>query len=166
MRNSANFHPISVGVRCIDSHPIQCSENDNASEDSHAGLRRLTGSCSSWLILQRLVAVAWIVRLCQWFADKRVARFSEPLTFEELNPSTQVIVRCLQNECFPEDVNEVKQNKEVKKYSKLGNLRPVFVDGVLRVGRRLQKAVILSWDERHPMILPTRYHVSQLIVRH
>ena len=60
----------------------------------------------------------------------------------------------------------MKLNKEVKKSSKLGNLRPVLVDGVLRVGGRLQKAVVLSWDEKHPMILPKRHHVSQLIVRH
>ena len=79
---------------------------------------------------------------------------------------TVVIVRCVQNESFPEDVKEVKRNKEVKKSCKLGNLRPVLVDGVLRVGGRLQKAVVLSWDEKHPMVLPKRHHVSQLIVRH
>ena len=61
---------------------------------------------------------------------------------------------------------EVKPNKEVKKSSKLGNLRPVLVDGVLRLGGRLQKAVVLSWDEKHLMVLPKRHHVSQLIVHH
>ena len=60
----------------------------------------------------------------------------------------------------------MKLNKEVKKYSVLGNLRPVLVDGVLRVGGRLQKAVVLSWHEKHPMVLPKRHHVSQLIVRY
>ena len=53
----------------------------------------------------------------------------------------------------------------ISKSSKLGNLRAVLVDGVLRVGERLQKAVVLSWDEKHSMVLQ-RYHVSQLIVRH
>ena len=60
----------------------------------------------------------------------------------------------------------MKLNEEVKKSSKLGNLRPALVDGVLRVGGRLQKTVVLSWDEKHRMILPKRHHVSQLIVRH
>ena len=60
----------------------------------------------------------------------------------------------------------MKLNKEVKKSSKLGNLRPVLVFRVLRVGGRLQKAVVLSWDEKHPMVLPKRHHVSHLIVRH
>ena len=83
---------------------------------------------------------------------------SPPPSLNRVNQSTEVTVRCVQNESFPEDV------KEVKKSSGLGNLRPVLVNGELRVGGRLQKAVVLSWDEKHPMILPKRHHVSQLIV--
>ena len=78
VRISANVHPISVGTRRVGSHPIECSENDNASEDSHAGLSTLIESCSSLLTLQR--RVAWIVRFCQWVADKRIARSTGPLT--------------------------------------------------------------------------------------
>ena len=164
VRISANVHPISVGTRRVGSHPTECSENDNASEDSHAGLSRVIESCSSLLTLQR--RVAWIVRFCQWVADKRIARSTGPLPLEEFSQSTQVIVCCVQNESFPEDVKEVKLNKEIEKFSKVGNLRPVSVDGVLRVGVRLQKVVVLSWDEKRPMVLPKRHQVSQLIVRH
>ena len=46
------------------------------------------------------------------------------------------------------------------------SLRPVLENGVLPVGGRLQRAVVLLWDEKHPMILPKHDHVSQLIVRH
>ena len=60
----------------------------------------------------------------------------------------------------------MSQNKEVKISSRLGRLRPVLEDGFLRVRGRLQKAAVLSWDEKHPMILPKHHHVSQLIVRH
>ena len=30
----------------------------------------------------------------------------------------------------------------------------------------MQEAVVLVWDEKHPMVLPKRHHVSQLIVPH
>ena len=113
-------------------------------------------SCGSWPVLQR--HVAWIVRFCQWIANGRVASSTWPLPLEELSQSTQAIVRNVQNECFPEDIKEVSQNKEVKISSRLGSLRPVFEDGVLWVGGRFQKAVVL--------ILPKHHHVSQLIVRH
>ena len=65
------------------------------------------------------------MRFCQWLTDMRIARSTGPLILEELNQSTQVIVRCVQNESFPEDVKELKLNKEVEKCTKLGNLRPV-----------------------------------------
>ena len=55
----------------------------------------------------------------------------------------------VQNECFPEDVKGLKMNKEVKKSNNLANLRPVLLDGVLRVASRLQEAVALSCDEKH-----------------
>lgn len=98
--------------------------------------------------------------------NKRVVRVTGPLTLEELNHATQVIVRSTQNECFPEDVIEVKKKDEVKKSSKLANLRPVLVYGTLQEGGRLQEATALSWEEKHTMILPKGHCVSQLLVRH
>lgn len=88
--------------------------------------------CGSWPVLQR--RVAWIVRFCRWIANGRIAISTGPLTLEELSQSTQAIVHNVQNECFPENVKEVSQNKEVKISSRLGSLRPVLEDGVLRVG--------------------------------
>ena len=66
----------------------------------------------------------------------RVAHSSELLFLEDLNQSTPVIFRCVENQYFPEDVKEVEQNKEGKKSCKLSNLRPVFVGGVVRAGGR------------------------------
>ena len=43
-------------------------------------------------------------------------------------------------------------------------LRPITVQGVLRVGGRLQNSG-LSVDQRHPAVLPARHHVTGLIVR-
>jgi len=98
--------------------------------------------------------------------SKRAAHVTGSLTLEELNQATHVIIRSVQNEYFTEDVKELKKDKEVKKSCKPANLRPVLLDGTLPVGGRLQEAVALSWDEKHPMVLPKGHHVSQLHVRH
>lgn len=119
----------------------KCSENDNASEDSHAGLSRLIESRNQWLTLQH--RVAWMVQFCQWVADKRISSSTGPLTVEELQ-STEVI--------FP----------WFKKSSKVGNLKPVLVDRVLWVGAQLQKAVILSWDKKQPMVKPLEQFMGSL----
>ena len=95
--------------------------------------------------------------------SKRAACVTGSLTLEEPNQVTHVIVRSVQNECFPEDVKALTKDKEAKKSSKLANVRPVLINGTLRVGGRLQA---LSWDEKQPMILTKGHHVSQLLVRH
>ena len=97
---------------------------------------------------------------------KSAAHVTGSLTLEELNQATHVIVCSVQNERFTEDVKELKKNKEVKRSSKLANLRPLLLRGTLRVGGRLQEAAALSCDEKHPMILPKGHHVSQLLVPH
>ena len=164
VRTSANAYPTTVESHSVESHVSDCSKTDKAQEVDHGGLKKLIETCSSWRILQR--RVAWLVRFCHWIQNERVACSIGPLTLEELSQSTQVIVRSIQSECFPEDIKQVKKSNEVKKSSNLRNLRPVLVDGVQRVGGRLQRAVVLSWDEKHPMILPKRHPVSQLVVRH
>ena len=65
------------------------------------------------------------VASCRWIQNERVARFIGSLTLEELSQSTQVIVRSIQSECFPEDTKEAKKSNEMKKSSSLRNLRPV-----------------------------------------
>ena len=50
--------------------------------------------------------------------------------------------------------------------SRLAKLKPVLAERVLRVGGRLKEAIVLSYDEKHPIILPKKQHVSKLIVCH
>ena len=64
LRILANVHLISVGIHRFDCHPTSAVRITMRQKIySHAGLRGLTESCSSWLTLQR--QVAWIVRFCQ-----------------------------------------------------------------------------------------------------
>jgi len=47
----------------------------------------------------------------------------------------------------------------------LFKLNPILVDGTIRVGGRLKKAPV-SFDLKHPIILPHSHHVTDLIIRH
>ena len=57
-----------------------------------------------------------------------------------------------------------KTNKEVKSSSRLAKSKPLLAEAVLRVGGRLEEAVALSYDEKHPIILPKKHHLSRLTV--
>lgn len=63
----------------------------------------------------------------------------------------------LQNKYFP--------NQQMNK--QLSSLNP-FIDssGLIRVGGRLTNASDLSYDHRHPIIIPYKTHFGTLIFRH
>ncbi len=63
--------------------------------------------------------------------------------------------------------NNLTRGTRVKKTSPIFKLDPVLIDGLLRVGGRLQRATIPE-DAKHQMIIPKSHHmhVTDLIVRH
>ena len=59
-------------------------------------------------------------------------------------------MRLVQAQSFTEELRDLRVNKEVKGSSRLAKLKPVLVEAVLRVGGRLEEAVVLSYDEKDP----------------
>jgi transposase InsO family protein len=55
-------------------------------------------------------------------------------------------------------------NGKISKQSSVYRLNPVMKDGLLRVGGRLETSR-LSYGAKHPIILPAKCHVSELILR-
>ena len=51
------------------------------------------------------------------------------------------------------------------KGSTLARLCPIKVRGILRVGGRLQRSALPA-EERHPIILPSRHHLTALVILH
>ena len=43
-------------------------------------------------------------------------------------------------------------------------LQPIEIDGIVRVGGRLENTVV-EFDVKHPIILPQKRHFSQLVIR-
>ena len=93
-------------------------------------------------------------------------------TAKELQEAMTVIIRAVQSESLSEELKSDRRIAEsnelvtVPKSSKLYRLDP-FVDnnGVLRVGGRLRRAT-LEFGEKHPVLIPKKNHVADLITRH
>ena len=77
----------------------------------------------------------------------------------EVNKAETKIVQFVQNQSF------ASENKEMVINGRLARLKPFKDDGILRVGGRLDHSD-LSYDAKHPMILPAKHPVSGLIVHH
>jgi len=83
-----------------------------------------------------------------------------------LDSAETVILRYIQRQCFPEEIDHLRENRRLPKSSSLYRLFPVIMpDGVIRVGGRLKNAS-LPIKAKHPLILPRNHHVVDLIVRH
>ena len=94
-----------------------------------------------------------------------------PLTVCEIRDAEEVIIKLVQNQSFKEDmqtlrrVTEETQDKKiaVKKCSNIYKLDPFMESGFIRVGGRLHNAPI-KIDAKHPIILPKKHHVVNLII--
>ena len=150
-------------------------------------LGQFFGRFSQWRRLKKFVA--WILR---YRANLRraversksgplplnkAARL-EPITVEEMNKAEREILIHVQKESFMEEIATLKvasviveragttkaKKPQVKKSSRIFKLDPQLMDGLLRVGGRLEKAPV-KLDAKHPIILLDSHHVVCLIIR-
>ncbi|XP_073237808.1 uncharacterized protein [Porites lutea] len=152
-------------------------------------LNRAVQSCSSWYKLKKLMA--WILRYrsnllreCrrrkEGTAKVLVSEIPSPISVEEIHSAEIEVLKYVQRQCFREELvclqgkeSKVELKKSVrarrtgsvKKSSSIAKLDPELRDGLLCVGGRLRHAPI-EQEQRHPVILPKKHHVVDLIVRH
>ena len=98
------------------------------------------------------------------------------LQVNELENAEREIIKCLQACSFPDEVAVLKPREDkdpqhertvpsVKRSSSLSKLSPVWKNGLLVVGGRLQNAIIPE-NSKHQVIIPKSSCVADLIIRH
>jgi len=127
------------------------------------GLLKAILKRSSWPALKRVVA--YVIRFCKGLLSGNRFRTEEEFQEEELDQAELLIIRTVQEECLPTEMSKVQEGRPCSHTSMLSSLKPMLIGGVLRVGGRLKNAPMLSEDERHPLIVPKKHHVAELIAR-
>ncbi|KFD67379.1 hypothetical protein M514_11047, partial [Trichuris suis] len=117
----------------------------------------------------RFVHLVRVTATCLRFADN--CRYSQqhrrfgPLTSTELRNAEKVWFRIAQQEAFTRELALLGSQERLPASSKLIHLDPFLAfDNLLRVGGRIEKAE-LSYDGRHPIILPYKHVVVDLLIR-
>ncbi|XP_071088902.1 uncharacterized protein [Haliotis cracherodii] len=129
---------------------------------------------SDWFALKK--AIAWVLRIREVLLDRSqkkkaglAPQQSMPvvLTVKDLENAEKAIVCYVQQQDFSSELERLNSNKELdlNKGSPISKLDPFVEDGVLRVGGRLSRANMPE-SSKHPLILPKKSHVSELIIRH
>ncbi|XP_070075733.1 uncharacterized protein [Drosophila takahashii] len=111
--------------------------------------------------LRVLAYVFRFARLCR----KQDVNVKSELTAAELsNVQERLIVLTQRNE-YPTECKALGKKQNIPVSSTISNLNP-FVDshGVLRASGRLRASEMLSYDEKHPIIIPARCTFAKLLV--
>ncbi|GFT68330.1 integrase catalytic domain-containing protein [Trichonephila clavipes] len=89
-----------------------------------------------------------------------------PLKTRELANAMYILIKSVQIVEFNNEINALKGNQSLSCRSKFLSLNP-FLDcsNILRVGGRLRLAN-LAYGHKHPILLPKRHILTDLIVRH
>ena len=148
---------------------------------------------SSWHHVKRAVAVCLCLQekfrspnscdeKVKWDPNDSISSKYIPANVEELQNAENKILKMVQRVAFPKEIHRLKEsnvqgqtsgertvtheNKAMKKASSLYQLDP-FLDasGVLRVGGRIKRSS-LSYGAKHPIILPRKGHITELIICH
>ena len=176
-----------------DDPEVKNPVNAAVCEVTGTAVERLLSHYSDWIKLKR--AVSWILmvkdhlyrqvqlkRLSSVFTEseckddkskgqrqpgtKKVDTNGDikPLSVEILERAECAIISYTQRKHFETEIDQVKRNVGIKKSSRISRLDPNLLDGVLRVGGRLDEA-IMTFNAKHPCILPKESPVSKLIIR-
>ena len=161
-----------VDPELLKVHQVNCTNTFDTASDK-VTLYRLLTHFSSWSRLRR--AVAYLLRLKQFLLTKSKNGITKNmfsfryLSVEEFRASTLAIVKLVQIKYFHKELNSLKNNDRFfvsgakNIHSPLRKLCPIQVNGILRVGGRLQNSS-LSDSAKHPIILPSNHHVTKLII--
>lgn len=179
--------PKMVEIPCLkDEDPEVRKENQiYATSVSRDVVEELILYYSSWWKLR--VAVSWLLRYKRYLKNKLLQRRegsptkqgSEErrsyLKLEELREAEHEILRYVQAKEFPDALalqsalNAGAGERSVKRLMKktgasISKLNPQVEDGLLRAGGRIGRAP-LSYELKHPVILPYKHHVTDLIIK-
>ena len=83
----------------------------------------------------------------------------------EQEDARNTILKCLQDSQFAEEMKYLTQKGYVSNSSKLSNLdAKVDKNGLIRVGGRMNSTQALTDEENHPVILPSKAHITRVII--
>ncbi|MBM6549259.1 hypothetical protein, partial [Streptococcus dysgalactiae] len=93
-----------------------------------------------------------------------------PLLPSELKQAERDVILMLQLHMYPSEMNGLlNKNAHGRKtflmHSSIRKLNPILIDGLMRVGGRLDNSN-LPFESRHPVILPSNHHITTVLILH
>jgi hypothetical protein len=108
----------------------------------------------------------WVHRFVHNCRRKKKERTRGELTADELRRTEEKIIQEAQSECYPGEIEALKQNKTLPKKSTILTFTPILMDGLLRAHTRLCYSEAVPNSVKYPVILPKKHPVTELIIKY
>ena len=163
---SEDYEHIEVKYDSIVSPPVhQAAVNDvivtDSSQPRPYPLDELINHYSSFYRLKK--ALCWLVRVMHRPRNGMNESSNEPITVTEMRHAEAVLIKHVQNTSFAPEIRSITCGENVSKSSDIRALNPILFADILVVGGRIRHAP-LSKDLRHPVILPLKHRLSDMIL--
>ena len=122
---------------------------------------KLISGISNWIRLIRILACFTLIPKVY----RTKVPFAGSLEAEHLQRAEKILIRHIQNQCYPEEIKAITRGRSIPSSSPLVRLRPVLQDGVLVVPGRLMHTSLPSHAKR-PAIFPACHPAVESLVRH
>ncbi|XP_030843576.1 uncharacterized protein LOC115924837 [Strongylocentrotus purpuratus] len=142
------------------------TENASAftTQSEEKSLERLINTYSSWYKLRR--GVSWLLKFMQWLKLKGKTQTEQELrdfkriSYDDMQKAEKRILHYVQKCFFQKEIESLTDSDgKVTKTSQLYKLDPKIVEGLVRVGGRLERSALPS-EAKHPVVLPKGSHVA------
>ncbi|XP_076060326.1 uncharacterized protein LOC143036654 [Oratosquilla oratoria] len=124
-------------------------------------MSRLVCHYSSWFKLLR--ACSYLILFVRHLQRKGVSIIE--LNVQLMEVAEERVIKFVQNCYFAKEIVCLSKNDPINLSSSIRKLKPMLLNGILRVGGRLIN-LELPLDMKHPVILPHEHHVTSLIIQH
>ena len=108
-----------------------------------------------------------VIAYCKRFTfnckNPKSNRISGVLTVSELKDSFLMLIRLSQKQSFKSELNDLKNKGLISRSSNILSLHPFLDNDIIRVGGRIQKAII-PFSKKHPIILHNKHKLTELIM--
>ena len=134
-------------------------------QDSY--LLELCSRFSSWTkAVHTLALVQKVIKHRHEILSKQAVGIHGKVTVDDIQVMSNRIARATQASSFSDEVAYLRSGKTIPKSSSLWKF-DCFLDseGIIRVGGRIKHATV-SGVENHPIIMPKKSHISDIIVAH
>ena len=134
----------------------------NATDIGHSHpLEFLIEHFSSYYRLKK--AICWLVRIKNHLLKRPSTQMTNSVTVPEMKQAEVLVVKFVQLHAFPQEIHSIRNEAAVSKSSPISKLSPILQEDMLVVGGRLSYSSI-AYAAKHPIILPHKNKVSQMIV--